>query len=560
MTEQTIVEYIKGQLAQGVPYGIIKTNLMQNGWLPSDIDLAFNSINKNMPVQNVPVSALAYASTSSPVGQQTKFSFFLNYFNVIKKYAVFDGRAQRAEYWCFFLVNIIIGIVAGIIEVVTGNYTTVFILTAIYALALIIPAIAMVVRRLHDTGKSGWWYFIMLVPAIGSIWFLILMCLDSNPGDNQYGPNPKGIGGSSSQTNTYSGVNQPSTVPKWVKVLLWIILIPVIVLVIVIIVIIVFIFIGMGKGIKNVSTSNFSNTSTQQTNVTSNSSWITYSPNDDSFSIMFPTDPTVNSQTAKTANGIGITTDIYMSHNTSEAFFVTKYIYSSPINVSNPDSILQEMLNSATNKPGRTLIKSDLTYSNSNRTLEFVLQDQTTSSTMSGQAILAGQTPYMIFMTYSTNSYNDADYQKFINSFQVSQSSTTTQPVSKDTVSKSGNTIPSDSDLIKLTNDTMLSFAQAVKDNDFSDFYSSISKLWQSHVTAQQLGNAFMSFTEKKVDFTPLSAVTPVFSGKPVIQDDGKLVVSGYYPYLGIKVNFALKYVYEDSNWKLDGINVLTTK
>lgn len=62
---------------------------------------------------------------------------------------------------------------------------------SLYSLAMLVPSLAVAVRRLHDVGKSGWWIFINLVPLIGSIWFLILMLQDSQPGENQYGPNPK---------------------------------------------------------------------------------------------------------------------------------------------------------------------------------------------------------------------------------------------------------------------------------------------------------------------------------------------------------------------------------
>jgi uncharacterized membrane protein YhaH (DUF805 family) len=61
----------------------------------------------------------------------------------------------------------------------------------LYALAIILPALAVAVRRLHDIGKSGWWLFITFVPLVGSIWYLVLLATDSQPGENEYGPNPK---------------------------------------------------------------------------------------------------------------------------------------------------------------------------------------------------------------------------------------------------------------------------------------------------------------------------------------------------------------------------------
>lgn len=113
------------------------------------------------------------------------------YLLVLKKYAVFSGRAQRAEYWYFTLFNIIIGIVLGIVSAVIGDDTG--ILGLLYSLAVLIPGIAVFVRRLHDTNHSGWWFFIALVPLIGVIVLLIFMVNDSQPGQNQYGPNPKGV-------------------------------------------------------------------------------------------------------------------------------------------------------------------------------------------------------------------------------------------------------------------------------------------------------------------------------------------------------------------------------
>ncbi|MFA6322030.1 MAG: DUF805 domain-containing protein [Candidatus Buchananbacteria bacterium] len=116
----------------------------------------------------------------------------MNYYtSVLKKYATFTGRAQRAEYWYFVLFNIIISLAAGIISTVIGDdYNTIGFL---YSLAVLIPSLAVAVRRLHDVGKSGWMLLICLIPIVGAIWLLVLMIIDSNPGENKYGPNPKGI-------------------------------------------------------------------------------------------------------------------------------------------------------------------------------------------------------------------------------------------------------------------------------------------------------------------------------------------------------------------------------
>lgn len=111
------------------------------------------------------------------------------YIGVLKKYAVFKGRSSRAEYWYFSLFNLIAAVVLVIISNVIGD--TNGIISNIYFLAITIPGLAVAVRRLHDTGRSGWMLLILLIPVIGAFWFLILMVIDSNPGDNKYGPNPK---------------------------------------------------------------------------------------------------------------------------------------------------------------------------------------------------------------------------------------------------------------------------------------------------------------------------------------------------------------------------------
>ena len=116
------------------------------------------------------------------------------YIAVLKKYAVFSGRARRKEYWMFFLFNFIFTCIAMILDNVFGiaieslYYGPIYIL---YGLAMFLPSLAVAVRRFHDTGKSGWFILISLIPLIGSIWYIVLMVRDSDPGENQYGANPK---------------------------------------------------------------------------------------------------------------------------------------------------------------------------------------------------------------------------------------------------------------------------------------------------------------------------------------------------------------------------------
>jgi len=116
------------------------------------------------------------------------------YLKVLKQYADFSGRARRKEYWMFVLFNMIFAIVAAILDNVLGiamEGTGYGPLYGIYALAVLIPGLAVAVRRLHDVGKSGWMILIALIPLVGAIWLLVLLVTDSNPGENQYGQNPK---------------------------------------------------------------------------------------------------------------------------------------------------------------------------------------------------------------------------------------------------------------------------------------------------------------------------------------------------------------------------------
>jgi len=111
------------------------------------------------------------------------------YIDGFKKYAVFEGRARRSEYWYFTLYNFIATIIVGIIS--SAIHNAVLSISMIYFLVVFTPALAVSIRRLHDVGKSGWMMLLSLIPIIGTIWLLILFIRDSNPGDNEYGPNPK---------------------------------------------------------------------------------------------------------------------------------------------------------------------------------------------------------------------------------------------------------------------------------------------------------------------------------------------------------------------------------
>ena len=120
------------------------------------------------------------------------------YLKVLNQYSDFKSRARRKEYWMFALVNFIISFAIVGIDNALGlsfNYTEnvsgsgVFYL--LYNLLILIPSLAVAVRRLHDIGKSGWMLLIGLIPLVGAIWLLILLLRNSEAGENKYGPNPK---------------------------------------------------------------------------------------------------------------------------------------------------------------------------------------------------------------------------------------------------------------------------------------------------------------------------------------------------------------------------------
>lgn len=105
-----------------------------------------------------------------------------------KKYADFSGRARRSEYWYWALCVIIVGVVLQVIGGIIGSQ----IIYYVFALAVLVPNLAVGVRRLHDTGRSGWWLLIGIIPLIGAIVLIVWFCTDSEPATNQYGPSPKG--------------------------------------------------------------------------------------------------------------------------------------------------------------------------------------------------------------------------------------------------------------------------------------------------------------------------------------------------------------------------------
>ena len=111
--------------------------------------------------------------------------------SVFSQYVGFSGRARRSEYWFFCLFNIIVSFLLSILAIKVGSVFS--IVSTIYYLAVLLPSLAVFIRRLHDIGKSGWFYLFALIPLAGPIILIVWFCTDSEPGANQWGPNPKGL-------------------------------------------------------------------------------------------------------------------------------------------------------------------------------------------------------------------------------------------------------------------------------------------------------------------------------------------------------------------------------
>lgn len=121
-----------------------------------------------------------------------------HYINALKKYAVFNGRASRKEYWYFVLFYFLLMILFGIGDVILGTVhveSNTGLLSSLFILAMLIPGMAVAIRRLHDTDRSGWWILINLIPLIGLLVFMYFMVSGSDGGENQYGPSPLGTDG-----------------------------------------------------------------------------------------------------------------------------------------------------------------------------------------------------------------------------------------------------------------------------------------------------------------------------------------------------------------------------
>lgn len=111
-----------------------------------------------------------------------------HFVDAFRQYATFTGRATRTQYWMFVLIYLIIAIVLGVVDGLLG----IGVLGPIFGLVMLIPSLAITARRLHDTGRTGWWQLIYLVPLIGFIVMIIFLVQDS-VGDNEHGANPKAV-------------------------------------------------------------------------------------------------------------------------------------------------------------------------------------------------------------------------------------------------------------------------------------------------------------------------------------------------------------------------------
>ncbi|MDR1925883.1 MAG: DUF805 domain-containing protein [Planctomycetaceae bacterium] len=172
-------------------------NLPANAAFCSQCGSATLSANTPTPTQTYQTPPSNYQQPNYPPPS----SQGIGYFDVLKKYCVFRGRARRKEFWMFTLVQSIINFVTSLlgnifIAMGEGDQASLIIgaiimaLSTLFVFATLLPNLGVFVRRLHDTGRSGWWW-ICLVPFVGPIVLLVFLVQDSQPQANQYGPNPK---------------------------------------------------------------------------------------------------------------------------------------------------------------------------------------------------------------------------------------------------------------------------------------------------------------------------------------------------------------------------------
>jgi uncharacterized membrane protein YhaH (DUF805 family) len=115
-----------------------------------------------------------------------------SYLSAFKNYANFSGRTRRRDYWLFVLVHLAVALVS-LLPAMLGDGLPFMIPFYLYFLATLVPVLALIVRRLHDTGKSGWWYLVNFVPLVGEIVFIVFMCIEGEYGPNRYGEDPREV-------------------------------------------------------------------------------------------------------------------------------------------------------------------------------------------------------------------------------------------------------------------------------------------------------------------------------------------------------------------------------
>ena len=112
--------------------------------------------------------------------------------SAFQNYVNFSGRAARSEYWYWFLFAILMSVVSGVIDFVLFPRANVSPIETLVGLALILPGLAVTIRRLHDLDRRGWWIFLPLIPLIGLIWLIVWLCTRGTVGPNRFGPDPLG--------------------------------------------------------------------------------------------------------------------------------------------------------------------------------------------------------------------------------------------------------------------------------------------------------------------------------------------------------------------------------
>jgi uncharacterized membrane protein YhaH (DUF805 family) len=161
---------------------VMSSNDTRYGAAPRGVDLLLQPATRRRVVHR-----------RDPLSEERSVNWYLE---VLNKYAVFEGRARRMEYWMFnlisFIVSIAVGLGVGFVGALMGlDRNVIMLLSFAYFVAVLIPSLAVSVRRMHDTGRSGWWLLIIVVPLLGAIVLLVFSVQDSEQGTNAYGRNPK---------------------------------------------------------------------------------------------------------------------------------------------------------------------------------------------------------------------------------------------------------------------------------------------------------------------------------------------------------------------------------